>query len=464
MKKLATSLLFLISFGTFAQITIDSAHMPQNGDNLRYSIAPLDSAILLNYQKSDTNLTWNFDSLVPIRQGITAYVDPAETPYSTSISNRIGEKRADTFSLGGIDLMDVYDFYSNSSTEFAADHRAASVPTGLSFPFPATFSIAQSYADKDEIYQFPLNYGDRDSSTYEFTFNNLIPAAHYSSSGYRINEVDAWGTLTTPYGTFNCIRVVTDIVGYDTISYDTINFGISSHLREYKWLTTEFEIPALTINGTVINDSIFIPTTVQYRDSVRDVPALLAPIAIFVADTVTPQIGDTVSISNFSLSILPASYEWDISPNTFQYVNGTSTTTDSIVVVFNDTGFYDVQLIAINSNGRDTLLIENYILVDSLKTSLIELYNSDKSLKVFPNPINEANHFFIQIPSNIRVYNTQLYDIKGKLISRIQFNNGPTTYQKKQIIKISSPPKAGIYLIIVDTSEGLLSTKISVGK
>ena len=96
------------------------------------------------------------------------------------------------------------------------------------------------------------------------------------------------------------------------------NFGTNSHTREYKWLTTQFEIPALTINGNVIANA-FIPTTVEFRDSVRNVPSIFAPVALFNADETNPRIGDTVNIDNFTVSFLNTNYQWSITPNTFTY-------------------------------------------------------------------------------------------------------------------------------------------------
>src|SRR5690606_7155422 len=156
-----------------------------------------------------------FNHLQAIRQGIAKYFNSSQTPYSNQVSNRIAEKIADTLSMGGLTLYHVYDFYKLDSNGFSKDHRAASIPTGLSFPFPQTLNIAPTYSDKDEIYQFPLNYLDKDSSTFNLTYSNSLVGAYLASYGYRINEVDAWGTLQTPYGTFNCIRVITDLVSYD---------------------------------------------------------------------------------------------------------------------------------------------------------------------------------------------------------------------------------------------------------
>jgi len=445
------SLFLIFSFSIFAQlnaqITINQSHMPKNGDSLRFTVAALDTAVLLNFQNSGANLNWDFSGLVPQRQGVRRFLNSSQTPYASSVTNRIGEKLADTLSIGGFNIFDVYDFFSSDSNSFSLDHRGASAPTGLPAPLPTTVSFAPAFSDKDEVYQFPLNYLDRDSSTFSVVFNNLL--AYYESSGFRINEVDAWGQLITPYDTFNTIRVVTDIVSFDSISFGTNNVGINSHRREYKWLTTTTKTPALTINGTVVN-GLFVPALVQYRDAFRNVPSIFAPTALFAADERNPQINsDTVHINNLSISLLPVNFRWDVTPSTFDFVNGTSASSDTLALVFRDTGFYDVQLIAINSSGRDTLKINNYIRAQ-LITSLNELSLEEASkIKIFPNPLSSNELLRLQIPEQLNWEQIELITLSGKHIQRIEEVNQP-----KEIL-IRPPAKAGIYLLKIQTERGV---------
>ena len=70
MRKLIALLSILIPFGLGAQISINSSHMPQSGDTLRFSTALPDTSVLLNFQTPGANQVWNFDSLVPLRQGV----------------------------------------------------------------------------------------------------------------------------------------------------------------------------------------------------------------------------------------------------------------------------------------------------------------------------------------------------------------------------------------------------------
>ena len=455
MKKLLVATLVLLSVNLSAQVTITSSSTPTVGDTLRYSSALLDSAVFLNFEASGANLTWNFDSLNPFQQDVYRFEASSQTRYSNDVMNRIGLLIADTLSLGVTDLYDVYNFYESNANSFSIDHRGATAPSGFGFDV----SIAQAYTDKDEVFQFPLDYLDRDSSTFDFTFTNTFPQVYYSSTGYRINEVDAWGTLTTPYGTFNCIRVVTDIVAYDTVSFSGNNFGLNSHVREYKWLTPQLKIPALTINGNVVNvtgEDIFVPTTVDYRDSVRDIPPLIPTFAIFSLDETEVKLGDTVMFNNLSIGQGNLTFQWDFSPNTVNYVNGTGATSRTPLVVFTDTGFYDVQLIARAPRENDTTISMNYVQVIST-TGLGEL-NTELSnrVSVYPNPSKRGSLIVVGPFEENTINKIEILDSKGALFFEEVIRNGQTQ------LKLKTPEKQGVYLLKIITDNGWATKKLLI--
>jgi PKD repeat protein len=414
------TLLFIFSFTAFAQISITNTNMPQAGDTLRFSVAPLDTAVLFGYQNNGPNQTWNFDSLTAIRQGLDEYFASSSTPYAAQVSGRIGFKVTDTLSLGGISLYDVYDFFQNTSTEYAQDYRAASVPTGLGWPFPAVLALAPAFTDRDEVYQFPLNYLDRDSSTFDFAYTNALIGAYYGSNGYRINEVDAWGTIVTPYDTFNTIRVITDVVAYDSVSFGGNSFGINSHSREYKWLSTQERIPVFSLSGNVVLNQ-FIPTNVQFRDTAKGLPPIFAPIALFNADTTVVSLGDTLSFNNLSLSLTPTNSTWSVSPATHAFTNGTNSSSREPIVQFNDTGAYNIQLIISNNQGSDTLLRPNYIQVVT-PVGLAEKAKKKMAFSLFPNPAKKGSPLWLRINEGASINELLITNIKGQQIHRIRLN------------------------------------------
>ncbi len=84
--------------------------------------------------------------------------------------------------------------------------------------------------------------------------------------------MDGWGSLTTPYGTFDVIRVRSEITAHDSIYADTLGIGFSFDpplAIEYKWLGAGQRIPLLQINTTIPAFGTETITSITYRDSVR---------------------------------------------------------------------------------------------------------------------------------------------------------------------------------------------------
>jgi hypothetical protein len=131
--------------------------------------------------------------------------------------------------------------------------------------------VPSYYTDKDELYLFPMTYPKYDSTTFKFSTptTTLLPIT-YSKGGYRVTKVDGWGTVTTPYGTAPCLRVVTTQYAKDTIKSTILPFpiGFNNYQRSYQWLTTTSKIPYLEVNGNLIGNN-FTPTQIRFRDTYK---------------------------------------------------------------------------------------------------------------------------------------------------------------------------------------------------
>lgn len=263
-KIFTTTISFcLLSIITQAQISITNASMPKSGDTLRFSTAPVSS--VGNYTVTGANYVWDFSTLVPNGQRLREFKASTATPYAFFFFYpKFGEKTADTIKIPGFTMTDIYNFYKNTSTIFAVEGLGVKL-SGIPVP--------NFYTDEDELYNFPLNYLDRDSTTFKFsTISNTLVPIVYKKQGYRITESDGWGSITTPYGTANCLRVITTQYSMDSIkgSLGTfpMNIGFPNNQRSYQWLTTGEKIPYLEVSGT-LNGTIFAPTQVKYRDQIK---------------------------------------------------------------------------------------------------------------------------------------------------------------------------------------------------
>ena len=169
----------------------------------------------------------------------------------------------DNYSLTSIPLPNVsitaaYDFYKESTadlTQIGAGYVVNTVP----LPF--------LYTSADRVYKFPLDYLNTDSSTYQFGLP--IPGiGYYGQTSKRVNIVDGWGSLTTPYGTFQALRVKSAITGTDTVFLTTLGFGyrIPRPLKyEFKWLALGQKVPVLQIDANVIGANLLVASVTSRR-------------------------------------------------------------------------------------------------------------------------------------------------------------------------------------------------------
>jgi hypothetical protein len=267
MKSIYLSVLsvlsFLLGFGQ-SPVSLTNSNMPSSGDTLRYSNAKLSS--IGNYTQTGTNYTWNFSSLVPSSQGTRDYKAAFQTPYAFFFIgfNEYGEKIADTVGQNPFYFTNFYNFYKKqtSPNAYVADG------VGLTYN---SIPVPSYYSDRDELYNFPLTYPKYDSTTFKFsTATNTQVPVKYSKTGYRVTTVDGWGSITTPYGTASCIRLVTTQYSMDSIKTQFGNFGFPNNQRSYQWMTTGSKIPFLEINGPYTGTS-FTAAQARYRDSARTI-------------------------------------------------------------------------------------------------------------------------------------------------------------------------------------------------
>jgi PKD repeat protein len=379
-----------------AQITINSSHMPKSGDTLRYSDAAISSQI--DYKKTGAGITWDFSKLTPTGQDIYQYkssvqVNPAYFFWGLST---FGLKVADSFGFGQFKVKDIYDFYKNSSAKFTAEGR------GLTFN---GFPIPSDYSDPDEVYQFPLEYGDRDSSTFKVSFQ-LATFISLTQKGYRINEVTGYGTVITPYGSFSCLQVKTTIPEIDTIGSGTFKFPFPRTTVQYKFLSTAERIPVLEVSGSLTGGT-FTPQLIRYRDKYLGLKSPLRPVASFTVNRKTGSTNDTFAFTDRSTR-LPSGWKWTISPANMVFTGGTSSTNQNPKVLFTAPGVYSVQLTASNTFGTDDTLMSNLLsVVAGSNTQSLETLTT----KIFPIPA--ANHIIIS-PEPPAGWHFRIFDLSGK--------------------------------------------------
>ena len=243
-------------------ITLGNANMPGSNDTLRYTDVDLSS--LGNYTQTGINFNWDFKQVVSTTQGVREFKSSLQTPYALFFLslNEYGEKIVNSLSIGPVTIDDYYNFYKKqtSPAAFVADGA------GVSF---SNIPVPSYYSDKDEIYNFPMSYPKYDSTTFRFATpaTTIIPL-RYSKTGYRVTRVDGWGTIATPNGTANCLRLVTTQYSLDSVKTSIgpiiIPLGVPNNVRSYQWLSTTAKIPVMEITGNLLNGN-FVLTQARYR-------------------------------------------------------------------------------------------------------------------------------------------------------------------------------------------------------
>ncbi|OQX76123.1 MAG: hypothetical protein B6D64_10420 [Bacteroidetes bacterium 4484_276] len=239
---------FLIVFQNEAQITVTRNDMPNSGDVVQYRVAP--NAGGVGYSLTGNNYTWDFSGL-----GTTVF----DYEYFTSVSNTplayqavfnmppynpaasIASEEAIVFDefVPGISFDEYYDFFKETNGSYNYVGFGVIVNN---IPVPIKFNTPET------IYSFPLTMGVSDSS--ESTRGQIIPEfGYYEIHRKRVNIVDGWGTLVTPNGTFQTIRVKSTVYSHDSIYINSSNQGYSINRveTEYKWLGNGFGTPLLRI-------------------------------------------------------------------------------------------------------------------------------------------------------------------------------------------------------------------------
>ncbi|MFN0189360.1 MAG: T9SS type A sorting domain-containing protein [Bacteroidia bacterium] len=274
MKKVYSILLsFLLPVISSAQITITNADLPSSGDQIQFSQAAITTPVDLTL--TGTSYLWDFSMLQHTSQDVDTFLSVLSTPLIYALvfgfNSNQAKRGIDLSAVPQVPISDVYGFYNKSSNNYKQTGYGASI-TGLTTPI--------SFNNDDIIYDFPITFGNMDSSDSDYSI--IIPGlATAIGSQHRVNVVDGWGDITTPYGTFNALRIVSTLTGEDSIYLDTLGFGFGlprALTREYKWLSTGQDIPILQINTTELL-GIETVTLIKYRDSLR-VPVSVQEIRV----------------------------------------------------------------------------------------------------------------------------------------------------------------------------------------
>ncbi|MBC8046345.1 MAG: T9SS type A sorting domain-containing protein [Fimbriimonadaceae bacterium] len=262
MKKYTLPFIFIIStLKIFSQspVTIEVNDIVDGGDS--FIISTANPIGVFDIVTTGADITWDFSDLTPLQQDTIYWVDATDTDPSYFLlwfSSDIAEQFVQAFSTDSFSIEDVYNFYDRSADKFKQTGIAG---TYLDIP------IISSFDDDDIVLDFPVAYENIDSSTSGFSFD-FLGLFSFTETRNRKNITDGWGTITTPYGTFNVVRLKSELQVEDVIESSGVEIPFSYASNEYKWLAKEMGVPVLQITTQVIAGTETV-TRVAYQDSAR---------------------------------------------------------------------------------------------------------------------------------------------------------------------------------------------------
>ncbi|HRG59726.1 MAG TPA: PKD domain-containing protein [Bacteroidia bacterium] len=350
MKKVIAILIMLSVALVKAQPTYLASNYAQANDSVYLTQAQL---VSLNFDTTGASFTWDFSALTGVGQRKVNFRLPTQVGYSIAQwaylynSNNVNLSSTDHQSIqlgGSLSATNPNDYFYKSNSVLQQKASSYEITTNT-----LNLKIKNVYSSPDIIYHFPINYLNIDSSTSGYT--TTIPGIYYRSSIInRVNVVDGWGSVTTPYGTYsNCLRVASTITQIDSFAVDT--FSTPSTLltyRELKWLDFSKKYPVLFVKQIKVGNN-FVTQSIEYLDNQQ----FFQPSAYFAYYPTVISVGDTVQFQNLSSN--GQSYQWNFGdPN-----SGTNNQSNAFnpIHIYNTADTFYVSLIVMNGTLSDTLIL-----------------------------------------------------------------------------------------------------------
>ena len=229
----------LISLGLTAQpvITYDG-NAPQIGETYYYSgdIGTYDPG------PSGANQNWDFSGISPSFFTSSVAVNPASTPFAgdfpeaTIAFDQNGD--GETFIYSEISPAEMLNVGVGSIAGSGGDE------------------LIIHYTDAVKLLQYPFSFSDTYTDTY-FTSYSFMGEMVTHEWGDITVMADAWGTVSTPEGTYNALRVKSESVYTDSVWVSGVFISATTHTKtDYNWYTSTLHTPVFGISVTEDGTSV----------------------------------------------------------------------------------------------------------------------------------------------------------------------------------------------------------------
>ena len=251
--KLISAKLFFVIFCVLqgsSQIIYPIANYSSVGD-IAYR-SNFNPDLNLDFYDAGPNFNWDFSSILYSGQDSLVNSEVNQTPfayqlffnniflYPNHVAN-FAQKGLDIDAVPNLQITDRFDYFRTSSSSLKKVGFGANI-NGL----PASVR----YDTIETIFNFPLSYGDADSSR-AYYLASLPSLGAYGQWIRREYEVDGWGSLQTPFQTYDVIRVRTTIKQRDTLYVDQFQFGTTfdqPDITLLQWFSLNEGFPVLEVS------------------------------------------------------------------------------------------------------------------------------------------------------------------------------------------------------------------------
>lgn len=276
-RYLLLAAFYVTAVSSQAQIEINASDFPGERDTVRYSNA-LDFTI--DYSATGEDYFWNFSDLNPDSQTLINHlsVDDADNLTQAYFGPFVMPAYRATYYLPAtaIPFDDLGQFVSIPIENFYRFYRKTSSELnviGLSLS-SGGYGLGSRSDTIETAYQFPMQFGQQfNSRGYTAIDMSIAVPAQIKQYRQRESEVDGYGELMTPYGTFDVLRVHNRIHELDSVYFEVSGFGQWFALpvpvrNEYQWWTNGQKGAVLEVITNEIAGQEQV-TEVRYRDNYR---------------------------------------------------------------------------------------------------------------------------------------------------------------------------------------------------
>ncbi len=244
MKKITAviSVILLIPLLSTSQIVITSDEILGIGDEViqAYDNSPDPSLVPGD---PGENLFWDFSALFADDIDTFSFVSPASTPYgSTFPSSNLAFFTGEEGSY----------VYFNKNTD-------ALLMVGLVTEMEDLGVVSSPVEPNEEFLVFPFEYGYQGNETFSYNFSADVSIPGIDSMKMKRtidkeSEVDAWGTMTVPMGTYDVLRIhetrdYTDTIWAKVAIFGWQVFSVEEGQEErYIWCSDDPEVRYILVN------------------------------------------------------------------------------------------------------------------------------------------------------------------------------------------------------------------------